>query len=366
MKKGILKMAVTLLVTVAMVVSLAACGNSQNQPANDTSQDTSKDAGADGNKNTKEEEKASSGDVKKAEFVLKMASPSNSEDNNVKAFYHFEEEVEKATDGRIDVQVFDSGQLGDHKDYISSLQMGSIQAAEINTSVLNSIDDSFMIFDLPYVAKGMDHERQVLDSGIGEVLSKKLEDKANIVIGGWMIRAPRSVYSSKGSITDVSDFKGLKIRVMDSPIMIRTMELLEATAVPVAASERYMALQTGVVDAAENSPAIVLAQKEYEVTKYLSLTEHFCTPNVIAMDKNFLDKLPEDLRTIVWDKAAEAGVYAQKLDADGLVETLKALEEEGMTIVEVPDKSSFVERLQPLYDEYADKIGQDIVDAFIK
>jgi TRAP-type transport system periplasmic protein len=225
------------------------------------------------------------GEAAKNPIVMKMASPSNPEDNNVKAFYYFEKQVEAATDGKIDVQVFDSGQLGDHKDYIGALQIGSLQGAEINTSVLNSIDSTFMVFDLPYIVKGMDHERDVINSGIGDKLSKILEEKANIVIGGWMIRSPRSVYSSRGPIHSVEDFKGLKIRVMDSPIMIRTMELLEATPVPVAASERYMALQTKVVDAAENSPAIVVAQKEYEVTSYLSLTEHFCTPNVIALSK---------------------------------------------------------------------------------
>ncbi|MDA3810635.1 MAG: TRAP transporter substrate-binding protein [Spirochaetaceae bacterium] len=304
--------------------------------------------------------------VKKGEFVLKMATPSNPSDNNVKAFYSFEKKVEAATDGRIDVQVFDSGQLGDHKDYIAGLQMGSIQAAEINTSVLNSIDSAFMVFDLPYIVDGMDKERSLIDNGIGNLLSSKLEKKANIVIGGWMIRSPRSVYSSRGPINSAEDFKGLKIRVMDSPIMIRTMELLEATPVPVSASERYMALQTKVVDAAENSPAIVVAQKEYEVTDYLSLTEHFCTPNTIAFDKNFLDRLPADLRKIVLDEAAKAGVYAQKLDADGLVETLATLENEGMTIVRNVDKSSFVKKLQPLYDEYSDDIGKDIIDTFLK
>jgi tripartite ATP-independent transporter DctP family solute receptor len=301
----------------------------------------------------------------KGVIVLKMATPSNPADNNVKAFYSFEKQVEAASNGRIDVQVFDSGQLGDHKDYIAGLQIGSIQAAEINTSVLNSIDSSFMIFDLPYIVNGMDHEREVLDKGMGAKLSSILEKKANITIGGWMIRSPRSVYSSRGPINSAEDFKGLKIRVMDSPIMIRTMELLQATPVPVSASERYMALQTKVVDAAENSPAIVVAQKEFEVTKYLSLTEHFCTPNTIAFDKNFLDGLPEDLRKIVLDEAASAGIYAQKLDNDGLMETLATLKDAGMTIVSDVDKDSFKKQLQPLYNEYSDQIGKDIIAAFL-
>ena len=306
------------------------------------------------------------GSDEKSVFVLKMATPSNPADNNVKAFYHFEKELEAATNGRIDVQVFDSGQLGNHQDYIAGLQMGSIQAAEINTSFLSSIDSSFMIFDLPYIVNGMDHEREVLNSGIADKLSAKLQDKANITLGGWMIRAPRSVYSSRGPINTAEDFKGLKIRVMDSPIMIRTMELLEAIPVPVAASERYMALQTKVVDAAENSPAIVVAQKEYEVTQYLSLTEHFCTPNTIAFDTNFLNKLPEDLKTIVLDEAAKAGVYAQKLDQDGLDATLAELKGEGMTIVTDVDKDTFKTKLKPLYDQYSDEIGSDIIAAFLK
>ena len=126
----------------------------------------------------------SGSEEKKGEFILKMASPSNPADNNVKAFYYFEEKVEAATNGRIDVQIFDSGQLGDHKDYIAGLQIGSIQAAEINTSVLNSIDPAFMIFDLPYIVNSMEHEREVLDNGMGDTLSSILEDKANITIGG--------------------------------------------------------------------------------------------------------------------------------------------------------------------------------------
>ncbi|WP_461205636.1 TRAP transporter substrate-binding protein [Clostridium sp. DL1XJH146] len=354
MKKKMVKKIVSMIMGSMLILSLSACGSSANDNANVND--------ATDNTETAEDE----GEAKEAEFVIKMASPSNSEDNNVKAFYYFEEQVEAATDGRIDVQVFDSGQLGDHKDYIASLQMGSIQAAEINTSVLNSLDTSFMVFDLPYIVKGMDHEREVIDSGIGQTLSDNLEEASNLVVTGWMIRAPRSVYSSKGPINSAEDFKGLKIRVMDSPIMIRTMELLEATPVPVSASERYMALQTKVVDAAENSPAIVLSEKEYEVTDYLSLTEHFCTPNAIVFDKNFLDSLPDDLKEIVLEKSEEAGIYAQKLDADGLVETLEALEAEGMTVVEVEDKASFVEALQPLYEEYSEEIGQDIIDAFLK
>jgi len=291
------------------------------------------------------------------QYVMKLASPSNPQDNCVKAFYHFEKEVEKQSNGQIDVQVFDSGQLGDHKDYIASLQMNSIQGAEINTSMLESVDSAFMLFDLPYIIPSMDDLRTMLDSGLNDTLNEKLTNKAQLTVGGWLIRCPRDVYSSKGPIHNAEDFKGLKIRVMDSPIMVRTMELLKATPVPISASERYMALQTKVVDAAENSPAIVLSEKEYEVTTTLSLTEHSLTPNCFVISNIFLQSLPENLRVIVLDEAKAAGIYEQQLEKEGLT----ALAEKGMIINKDVDKDSFRAMLTPLYDEYADQIGQDIL-----
>ncbi|ORC37774.1 hypothetical protein B4O97_01875 [Marispirochaeta aestuarii] len=299
------------------------------------------------------------------QYVIKMATPSNPEDSCVKAFFHFKELVEENSDGRIQVQVLHSGQLGGHRDYIEGLQMGSIQMAEINTSVLSAIDDQFMIFDLPYIAKSVEHEIRVIEGGVGERLSKALEDKTGIKIVGWMVRTPRSVYNSKRPIRTADDFNGIKIRVMESPVMMKTMELLGAKPVPLAATERYMALQTGVVDAAENSPPLIITEKEYEVTDYLSLTEHFVTPNIIAIDGKFLNKLPQDLQKVVLDAGKAAGKYAIQQDQDqlaGAIDTLKGL---GMEVNAIPDKTSFINKVKPLYAEYQDRIGKDLIDVFV-
>ncbi|MFA6846055.1 MAG: TRAP transporter substrate-binding protein [Sphaerochaetaceae bacterium] len=312
---------------------------------------------------TKETEQSTG---KPGEFVIKIANPSNPEDNCVKAFYYFEKIVEERSKGRVDVQVFDSGQLGAHRDYIEQMQMGSLQAAEINTAVLSGFDPKFMVFDLPYLSKNVQHLQTVLNNGLADKLSASLEETTGLKIIGWMIRSPRNVYNSRNAINVADDFKGMKIRVMESPIMTKTFELLGAIPVPLSASERYMALQTGVVDGAENSVAIIVAQKEYEVTKYVSLTAHNITPNIIAIDKNYFSKLPSDIQKIIVDAGKEAGEYATKLDSDNEAATLAELRKLGMTVNDITDKSSFINKVTPLYNQYRDEIGGSIIDAFLK
>lgn len=305
-----------------------------------------------------------SGQCLAAQYVIKAASPSNPEDNFVKAMFHFEKIVEERSKGAIDVQVFHSAQLGAHRDSIEGLQMGSLQAAEINTAVLTAIDSKFMVFDLPYISRNVQHVRQVLDAGLAEKLGRSLLDGSGIRIIAWIIRVPRSVYNSKTPIRTAADFAGMKIRIMESLIMSKTFQLLGAVPVPLSAAERYMALQTKVVDGAENSIPLIITQKEYEVAKYLSVTEHFCNPVTFVVDNNFFTGLPPDLQRILLDAGKEMGEVGTKLDSDAVDAAIEQLKKFGMEVNFIPDKSSFVEKVRPLYDEYRGEIGGDIIDAF--
>jgi tripartite ATP-independent transporter DctP family solute receptor len=300
------------------------------------------------------------------EYVLKLGSPSQPADTNVQAYLFFERAVEARSDGRVDVQVFHSGQLGDQRDYLESMRMGSLQAGEVTTSVMSTVADEFEVFNLPYIARSMDHLKAVLDGGLGEHMNQLLQERAGLRIVSWFIRAPRSIYSARGPINKPDDFAGLKIRVMESPVMVKTFEALGATPVPIAATERYMALQTGVVDAAENSPPVVLTEKEYEVTEYLSVTGHFLSPNVLVMDQNWYSNLPEDLQGIIDRAGHEAGAYEFGLEVamtNSVLETLTGL---GMTVNQVEDKAPFVDKVKPIYAEYEDRIGKDLIELFLK
>lgn len=300
-----------------------------------------------------------------AEHILKMASPSNPQDNCVKAFYKFQELLEAKTDGKIAVEVYHSGQLGAHRDYIEGLQMGSLQGAEVNVAVLSAFDNEFMVFDLPYISRDVTHLKSVLDGGVADKLAKNLEDKTGIKIVGWMLRSPRNLYNSKRPVVTADDFSGMKVRIMESPIMTRTFELLGAVPVPLSASERYMALQTGVVDAAENSIPLIITQKEYEVTKYLSKTGHFLSPNIIAISGRFFKGLTPEQQQAVLEAGREAGAYATKLDAESEDAAIAELEKLGMKANDCPDKSSFIKKVSPIYEEYKKEIGEDLINAFL-
>ncbi|MDR1932730.1 MAG: TRAP transporter substrate-binding protein [Spirochaetales bacterium] len=299
-------------------------------------------------------------------ITMIMATASNPGDSIVESFFQFEKLVEERSGGKIDVDIKHSGQLGGQRDYLENLQMGSIQAAEITSSVLTSIDEKYGCFDLPYISRSVAHLQTVMDAGLAKILTEALESKTGIRNIGYAIRSPRSMYNSLRPIVVADDFNGMKVRIMESPVMTRTFQLLGAVPVPLAATERYMALQTKVVDAAENSVPLIITQKEYEVTKYVSLTEHFITVNCTSVDTKFLNKLSADLNKIIADAGIEAAQFGTKLDSDSEAAALKKLEELGMTVNKVPDKSSFQKKVAPIYAEYRDKIGGAIIDMFTK
>ena len=235
----------------------------------------------------------------KSEVKYKVATSLAPNDSIPTALNEAIVEIAEKTDGRMQGVAFHSSQLGSQRDYLDGLQMGSIQIAETSTSLLAGIDSKFAIFDMPYISRDVAHCQSVLDNGLAEILSTSLEKTAGLKILGWAIRTPRNVYSSKGPINSVKDFKGLKIRTMETKAVMGAMILLDASPVPIPGTERYMALQTKVVDAAENSSAEILVKKEYEVTKYLSKTEHLIAPNPIICSVAWFNQLDPETQGIL-------------------------------------------------------------------
>jgi tripartite ATP-independent transporter DctP family solute receptor len=308
---------------------------------------------------------AASGTDAKPKYVFKVATagqPGDSLDSSLKLFL---KTVNERTNGAITGEVYAASQLGNHRDYIDGLQIGSIQVAEISAAVLSTVAPKFSIFDLPYISKSPQALYNILDKEAGDILTKHIEDVAQIRTIGWMVRTPRHVYSAKGPIRTVADFSGLKIRTMESAPMLKTMTLFNAKATPIPTAERYMALQTGVVQAAENNVAEIYNCKEFEVTKYLSKTAHLVTPNIICIGTKFLASLPEEYQKIIIEAGREAGAYGTQFEINGEKGFEEKLVSEGKMIVnEIPDKSSFTAVLAPLYAEYTPTIGQDLITLF--
>ena len=297
-----------------------------------------------------------------AKYVMKIATAGTDGDCLTFAYKKMKETIEGETHGEVGVEIFDSSQLGSQADYIAGLRMNSIQAADIASSVLSSVDASYMIFDLPYLINDIEVEQSMLaDPSVGGYLASSLKDRAGILVGGYIVRSPRNVYSSKGPIHTPGDFKNLKIRTMDSAPMIEAMNILGATATPIAANERYLALQTGVVDAAENSVMEIFIKKEYEVTGYLSKTEHLMQPNVVCLSPSFIQSLPEEYQSIVLNAVTEGCAAGTENDLGGADEIEKKLQEAGMIINEVEDKAAFSTLMAPVYETYREDVGADFL-----
>lgn len=280
----------------------------------------------------------------------------------------FVEEFGKRTDGAVTGSVATASALGGHADMISMVQIGSIQVAEATASVLSTVAPKFSVFDIPYMAPGSAYEVYDLLMGpAGDILNQDLIDNAGLRVISWMCRTPRHVYSAKGPINTLDDWKGLKIRTMQSTAMTEAMNLLGAQPTAIATAERYMALQTGVVEAAENNVAEVYNCAEYEVTKYLSKTGHLCSPNVIYVSEAWFQSLPENYQQLVLEIGEQAGALATKIESESEADFEKKLVEEGGMIVNEitpEDLQSFRDTLAPLYDQYKDVLGEDLIALF--
>ncbi|MGI6031396.1 MAG: TRAP transporter substrate-binding protein [Eubacteriales bacterium] len=347
------KILASVLVCMMAASMLTGCGG-------DSSTNTSTSTGGDTSTSTSNQQ------TQEDPFEIVIATGNVPEHCTTKGYQKMIDVVNAESNGRIVFDLKHSGQLGAQRDYIEGMQMGTIQMGEVNTAVLTSLDENFVIFDLPYLIKDMDTCIEVLNSGIGDKLSQSLEEKANLCVVGWQVFIPRSVYSAKAPINTPEDLVGLKIRTQEAPAIIKAFELLGAKPTPIPSNEKYMALQTGVVDAAENSPSVVLYQKDYEVTKYLSYTEHQCAPNAMVMDANFFNSMPEDLQALMLKGGKEGGALASQIEKDELADIEKQLVDLGMVINEVEDKQAFIDIVKPVYDEYKDKIDPEIFEAFSK
>jgi len=234
------------------------------------------------------------------------------------------EKVKTETNGRLLIRVLDGAQLGGEREYIEGMKLGTIDMAQVSTGPISGFVPQFMVCALPYVFQDYDQIATTLEGPLGQKLFELLE-KENIIGLTWFTNGFRSVFNGKRPIYTPADLKGLKIRVMESPLMVGTLNSMGASATPMAYGELYTALQQGVMDGGENAPGNVLNDKFYEVSKYFSVTEHFAPPGVVAISKAAFSKLPDDLQKYLMKSAKELGETERAADKEAQVRFLEEL-----------------------------------------
>jgi tripartite ATP-independent transporter DctP family solute receptor len=291
-------------------------------------------------------------------IVIKFAHNGNTipEDPQNVACTAFKKMVEERTNGAIRVDIYPAAQLGDARTIVEGVQMGTIEMADIENGPMGRFVPEAMLWDLPFIFRDIDHAHNVLDGDVGKYVQKKYDDVGIRHLayndGGF-----RYFTNNVRPIRNMDDLQGLKIRVMESKVMIDTINAFGASAVPMAFGELYTALQQGVVDGQENPMNLIYSQRFYEVQKYLSLSGHFYYPRQYITNLNWFNNLSEEHQKIIAEAAKEACDIQREELAKYEIEMKKVLQEKGMEINEV-DKTKFIETSQEkIYPAYYETIG---------
>src|SRR6202048_328077 len=262
--------------------------------------------------------------------------------------------LEAATNGRLSVQMFPSMQLGGEKETIEQTQIGAIQMLRVSVGAMGPIVDDINVVNMPFLFKNTAHAQRMMDGPIGQELLDKItaSPNAGLVALCWMDSGARSLYNTKKSIKTVEDLKGLKFRVIGNPIFVDMMNALGGNGVAMGYDQVFSALQTGVIDGAENNPPSYVFSNHYTAAKYYSLTEHLIIPEVLLFSKKAWPALSPDDQNLVKKFAREAQMEERELWKKYEQQALEKAKAAGCEIVEIADKARFQNAVKPLWDKY--------------
>jgi tripartite ATP-independent transporter DctP family solute receptor len=275
----------------------------------------------------------------------------------VQAVEDLGKKLEAATGGRLSVQMYASMQLGGEKEAIEQAQIGAIQFARVSVGALGPVVDDINVFNLPFAFRNVAHMHSVVDGPIGQELLDKVtaNPTANLVGLCWMDAGARNFYDTKHPIKSIADLKGLKIRVIGNPIFVDMANALGANGVAMGYDQVFSALQTGVIDGAENNPPSFVFDNHYQIAKFYSLTQHLIVPEVLVFAKRSWDQLSKDdqalLKRLSREAQTDARVLWNKKEADAF-ERMKAA---NIEVDEIADKQAFRDAVKPVWDKYGSK-----------
>lgn len=267
-----------------------------------------------------------------------------------KAMVYMAEQLREKSQGKLELKIYPSGQLGDERECLEMLQFGSLAMTKVSAAVMESFSEKYKVLGLPYLFKSKQHAFTVLDGQIGEEILESGE-KYWLRGLGFYDSGYRSFYTKERPINKPGDLSGMKIRVMKSNTAINMIKAMGGSPTPISWGELYTALQSGVVDAAENNPPSFYLSRHYEVCKYYSIDQHTQVPDVLLISQIVWNKLNEEEQQWV-QEAAEASVVRQRvLWEESEQEAMEAVKAAGVEI-NYPDKSPFQAEVQSVYESF--------------
>jgi len=296
------------------------------------------------------------------ERTIKFPSASNKGHPQVAGVEKFAELVKQKSGGKITVRPFPGGTLGPDLQVVSAMQGGTVEMNVMNASLLAGNVKEMTLFDMPYLFATTKEADAVADGPVGKRLLDKLQERGLVGLAYWDLGF-RQMHTGKKPIAKADDFKGMKMRVIPTPIYVEFMNSLGANAVPMPFTETYGALEQGAIDGMTNPLLNITDGKYNEVSKHLTLTNHMYTPQAVIVSKKFWDKLSADEKKILQDAAQETAIFQRKLARDEAAKALDELKKRGMTVHELPaaEIAKLRERAQPVVAKFTREIGEPLV-----
>ena len=272
-------------------------------------------------------------------------------------FEEFRRVLEERTNGAVQVQIFENEQLGTEEEATLMVKLGALAASAASAGGgISAFVPEAEIFNFPFIFRDLDHFYRVLDGPVGERVAGRIEDELDVVVLGYWFAGRRNAWNAERPVVTPSDFEGLKIRVIPTPILVDTFNALGAQATPMSFGELYSALEQGVVDGAETDHVDLYQERFYEVTKYVSYTRHLYLAVALIFSRKLYDELPPGVQEAV----LEAGRISTRVQRQAMTSmTASALEELqklGLEFNEV-DRALFEERVRQVYLDNAGRVG---------
>lgn len=297
----------------------------------------------------------------KGPIVMKLAHGSQLSHPLQTASEQMASKVKERTNGAIEIQVFGNRQLGEERDNVEGLQLGTVDLTVVSTGPLVGLVPEVGIVDLPFLFTSSEHAYKVLDGEIGKELLRKFEPKGIVGVGfmenGWRMLTT----SAKKKVVTPADFRGLKIRTMENRIHMSGFRNMGASPVPMVWGEAMTAMRQGIIDGQENAIPTLFANKIWEVQKYVALTRHLYTPYFTLMSKKTYDGLNESQRKIVIQAAKEAGDWQRQEMTRQSVALIEELRKNGMEVYEV-DMKLFEGLANQTYKEFESQYPKELID----
>jgi tripartite ATP-independent transporter DctP family solute receptor len=270
--------------------------------------------------------------------------------------------LDQATNGRLSVQMFAAMQLGGEKEAIEQAQIGALAMARVSVGALGPVVDALNVINLPFLFRNTAHMQKVIDGPIGQELLDAVTNDAKAGLVGlcWMDAGARSVYDTKRPIQTLADLKGLKIRVIGNPMFVDMMNALGGNGVAMGYDQVFSALQTGVIDGAENNPPSFVFDNHYQVAKYYTLTEHLIVPEMLVFSRRTWNTMSKDDQALVRKLAREAQLEERTLWAAYEKQAMDKAKAAGIQIIEIGDKKPFQDAVKPVWDKYGPRFAEII------